>query len=98
MFARDQMVLWEGLGHASYFHLFQGPMLEQYPSKLLNTTLQMTFSTIQSFFIALAVERDFSRWKLRLDVGLVAVLYSVSSVYPQILLFNVWPVFTNSKF
>jgi hypothetical protein len=85
MFARDQMVLWEGLGHASYFHL-------------LNTTLQMTFSTIQSFFIALAVERDFSRWKLRLDVGLVAVLYSVSSVYPQILLSNVWPVFTNSKF
>lgn len=56
--------------------VLQGPMLEAYPSKLLNTTLQMIFATIQSFFIALAVERDFSRWKLGLDAGLVAVLYS----------------------
>lgn len=79
-----------GLGHASCFCLFQGPMLEAYPSKLLNTTLQMTFSTIQTFFIALVVERDFSRWKLRLDVGLVAVLYSVSMVCPQIILGNVF--------
>ncbi|KAL6615136.1 hypothetical protein ACP70R_037406 [Stipagrostis hirtigluma subsp. patula] len=56
--------------------VLQGPMLEAYPSKLLNTTLQMIFATIQSFFIALAVERDFSRWKLGLDIGLIAVLYS----------------------
>ena len=40
----------------------QGPMLEAYPSKLLNTTLQMIFATIQCFFIALAAERDFSKW------------------------------------
>ncbi|KAL6621177.1 hypothetical protein ACP70R_033609 [Stipagrostis hirtigluma subsp. patula] len=56
--------------------VLQGPMLEAYPSKLLNTTLQMIFATVQSFFIALAVERDFSRWKLGLDIGLIAVLYS----------------------
>ncbi|KAL6607940.1 hypothetical protein ACP70R_041003 [Stipagrostis hirtigluma subsp. patula] len=56
--------------------VLQGPMLEAYPSKLLNTTLQVIFATIQCFFVALAVERDFSWWKLRLDIGLIAVLYS----------------------
>lgn len=55
-------------------------MLEVYPSKLLNTTIQMVFATIQCFFIALAVERDFSRWKLGLDAGLIAVIYSVSAI------------------
>ncbi|XP_021309000.1 WAT1-related protein At5g64700 [Sorghum bicolor] len=56
--------------------VLQGPMLDAYPSKLLNTTLQMVFAATQSFFIALAVERDFSRWKLKLDISLIAVLYS----------------------
>ncbi|KAI5013518.1 hypothetical protein ZWY2020_035771 [Hordeum vulgare] len=55
--------------------VFQGPLLEEYPSKLLNTTLQIFFATVQSFFMALVMERDFSRWKLRLDVGLVAIVY-----------------------
>jgi hypothetical protein len=55
-------------------------MLDAYPSKLLNTTLQIVFATIQCFFIALVVERDFSRWKLKLDISLIAVLYSVSSI------------------
>jgi hypothetical protein len=55
-------------------------MLDAYPSKLLNTTLQMVFAATQSFFIALAVERDFSRWKLKLDISLIAVLYSVSEI------------------
>ena len=61
-------------------------MLEAYPSKLLNTTLQMIFATIQCFFIALAAERDFSKWKLALDIRLFAVLYSVSSISLQIVL------------
>jgi len=55
-------------------------MLEAYPSKLLNTTVQMIFATIQCFLIALAVERDFSKWKLGLDMRLIAVMYSVSSI------------------
>ncbi|CAM0906108.1 unnamed protein product [Alopecurus aequalis] len=42
----------------------QGPLLLEYPSKLLNTTLQCTFASVQSFLIALVMERDFSRWKL----------------------------------
>ncbi|PAN30525.1 hypothetical protein PAHAL_5G289900 [Panicum hallii] len=56
--------------------VLQGPMLEAYPSKLLNTTLQMIFATIQCFFIALAAERDFAKWRLGLDARLIAVVYS----------------------
>lgn len=70
------------LAHDIYLHstCSQGPMLEAYPSKLLNTTLQMIFATIQSFFIALVAERDFAKWRLGLDARLIAVVYSVSSI------------------
>ena len=56
----------------------QGHLFGEYPSKLLNTTLQITFATVQSFLMAFLIERDFSRWKLSLDVGLVAIIYCVS--------------------
>uniref|UniRef100_K3XRW6 WAT1-related protein n=1 Tax=Setaria italica TaxID=4555 RepID=K3XRW6_SETIT len=64
----------------AFWTVLQGPILDAYPSKLLNTSLQIVFATIQSFFIALVVERDFSRWKLKLDISLIAVLYCVSSI------------------
>uniref|UniRef100_A0A453DHG9 WAT1-related protein n=1 Tax=Aegilops tauschii subsp. strangulata TaxID=200361 RepID=A0A453DHG9_AEGTS len=63
--------------------VFQGPLLEEYPSMLLNTSLQIVFATVQSFFMALVMERDFSRWKLGLDVGLVAIIYCVSIRSPS---------------
>ncbi|XP_025817481.1 WAT1-related protein At5g64700-like isoform X3 [Panicum hallii] len=71
----------KSFNHHHLFHHFfstcsQGPMLEAYPSKLLNTTLQMIFATIQCFFIALAAERDFAKWRLGLDARLIAVVYS----------------------
>ncbi|MQL85204.1 hypothetical protein Taro_017707 [Colocasia esculenta] len=56
--------------------VLQGGVLKQYPSKLLFTTSTCVFSTILSFFTALIFERDFARWKLGLDVGLLAVAYS----------------------
>ncbi|XP_019703853.1 WAT1-related protein At5g64700 isoform X2 [Elaeis guineensis] len=59
----------------SLWILFQEPLLKEYPSKLLFTTLQCVFSTIQSFFIALTCERDFSRWKLSFDISLISVAY-----------------------
>ncbi|KAF7834187.1 WAT1-related protein [Senna tora] len=43
---------------------FQGFVMKGYPSKLLLTTLQCLLSSIQSFGIALAVERDMQQWKL----------------------------------
>ncbi|XP_065046197.1 WAT1-related protein At5g64700-like isoform X2 [Musa acuminata AAA Group] len=56
-------------------NLTQEPLLKQYPSELMFTTLQSLFSAIQTFFITLAIERDFSRWKLSLDMGLISVAY-----------------------
>ncbi|XXG83284.1 hypothetical protein AAC387_Pa10g1075 [Persea americana] len=56
--------------------VMQGPVLKEYPSKLLFTTLQCVLSTVQSFLLAVAFERDISQWKLGLDVRLTAVAYS----------------------
>ncbi|XP_020405243.1 WAT1-related protein At5g64700 isoform X1 [Zea mays] len=72
--------------------VLQGPMLEAYPSKLLNTTLQMIFATVQCFFIALAAERDLSRWKLALDIRLYAVIYSGILVSGVAYYMQVWVI------
>ncbi|URE11787.1 auxin-induced protein [Musa troglodytarum] len=53
------------------------PLLKQYSSELMFTAMQSLFSAIQTFFITLATERDFLRWKLRLDMGLISVAYCV---------------------
>lgn len=50
-------------------------MLKEYPNKLMATALQCLFGALQSV-VAVVVERDFTKWKLGLDIGLLAVLYS----------------------
>ncbi|KAL6884611.1 hypothetical protein ACP4OV_010547 [Aristida adscensionis] len=55
--------------------ILQGHMLGEYPPKLFNITIQIAFATIQSFFMTLMMERDFSRWKLSVDLGLAAIVY-----------------------
>ncbi|XP_074576860.1 WAT1-related protein At5g64700-like [Curcuma longa] len=59
----------------SMWLVLQGKILNEYPSKLLFTTLQSLFSAFQSLFVAMAFERQASKWKLHFDMGLVAVLY-----------------------
>ncbi|KAG1369801.1 WAT1-related protein [Cocos nucifera] len=59
----------------SFGLVLQGILLNEYPSKLLLTTLQCLFSTVQSFFVAMIFERDISRWKIGLDTELLAILY-----------------------
>ncbi|KAJ0969605.1 hypothetical protein J5N97_022482 [Dioscorea zingiberensis] len=59
----------------SLWLVLQGPLLKQYPSKLIFTALQCFFSTIQSFCIALVMERDFSKWKLSSEISLVSIVY-----------------------
>jgi drug/metabolite transporter (DMT)-like permease len=61
----------------SLWMVLQAALLKEYPNKLLVTTAQCVFSTVQSFVIAAVAERDFSRWKLHLDVSLLAVAYTV---------------------
>ncbi|KAG2316864.1 hypothetical protein Bca52824_019986 [Brassica carinata] len=55
--------------------VLQGRVLKAYPSKLYFTTLHCLLSSIQSFVIAIAFERDISAWKLGWNLRLVAVIY-----------------------
>jgi hypothetical protein len=56
----------------------QGLILKECPSKLLLTTIQCVFSTLQTFVVAIAFERDFAKWKIGFDVRLLSVVYCVS--------------------
>ncbi|KAF8725613.1 hypothetical protein HU200_020153 [Digitaria exilis] len=60
----------------SLWIVLQASLLKEYPNKLLSTLVQCLMSTAQSFLLAVAVVRDPAAWKLRLDVGLLAVGYS----------------------
>ncbi|KAF8690799.1 hypothetical protein HU200_041189 [Digitaria exilis] len=53
----------------------QAALLKEFPNKMLVTATQSVFSTVQLFVVAIVAERDFSRWKLGLDLGLLAVIY-----------------------
>ncbi|XP_039133727.1 WAT1-related protein At5g64700-like [Dioscorea cayenensis subsp. rotundata] len=64
----------------SLWFVFQGILLKEYQSKLLFTTFLCIFSTIQSFIIAIMFERDFAKWKLHWDMGLLAIGYSAVAV------------------
>uniref|UniRef100_A0ACD5TX38 Uncharacterized protein n=1 Tax=Avena sativa TaxID=4498 RepID=A0ACD5TX38_AVESA len=65
----------------SLWIVLQARLLKEYPNKLLLTALQCLLSTVQSFTLAAAVTGGAGgggkdQWRLRLDVGLVAVAYS----------------------
>ncbi|XP_020583790.1 WAT1-related protein At5g64700-like [Phalaenopsis equestris] len=60
----------------SLWMVLQGRLLKEFPSKVLFTAIESVFSALQSFIIAAAFERDVSKWKLRMDMGLVAIAYS----------------------
>ncbi|KAM0940449.1 putative EamA domain-containing protein [Dioscorea sansibarensis] len=60
----------------SLWFIFQGILLKEYQSTLLFTTFLCIFSAIQSFIIAITFQRDFAKWKLHWDVGLLAIGYS----------------------
>lgn len=61
----------------SLWMVLQAGLLKEYPNKILITTSQCLFSTVQSFVVAAVAERDFSKWALKLDVSLLAVAYTV---------------------
>lgn len=64
----------------------QGLLLKEYPNKLLATLIQCLFGSVQSCVMAVAIERDPSRWKLGLDLSLLAVAFSVrAQSFPTLL-------------
>ncbi|RLM70043.1 hypothetical protein C2845_PM17G05020 [Panicum miliaceum] len=54
----------------------QAAVLKEYPNKILMKLSQCIFSTVQSFIVAVVAERDFSKWKLRLDISLLTIIYT----------------------
>ncbi|XP_021312382.1 WAT1-related protein At5g64700 isoform X3 [Sorghum bicolor] len=60
----------------SLWIVFQPALLKDCPDKMVVTVTQCLFSTVQSFIVAVVAERDFSKWKLRFDISLLAILYS----------------------
>ncbi|KAF0905306.1 hypothetical protein E2562_003904 [Oryza meyeriana var. granulata] len=60
---------------AGLWTVLQGPLIED-TSKLMNTTLQICCASVQAFIVAVAAERDISKWKLGWNVELGAVIYS----------------------
>lgn len=60
----------------------QGLLLKEYPNKLLATLIQCLFGMVQSCLLAVLMERDHpGRWKVGLDLSLLAVAYSVSKFH-----------------
>ncbi|TVU11200.1 hypothetical protein EJB05_44771 [Eragrostis curvula] len=55
--------------------VWQAALLKECPNKMLVATALTVFSAAQSFVVAAVAERDFSRWRLRPDVSLLAILY-----------------------
>nr|CAB3454477.1 unnamed protein product [Digitaria exilis] len=60
---------------AGLWTVLQGPLIED-TSKLMNTTLQISCASVQAFLVAVAAERDFSKWKLGWNISLAAIIYS----------------------
>ncbi|KAI3499781.1 hypothetical protein L1887_35591 [Cichorium endivia] len=50
-------------------------VLQNYPSKLNFTALQCLLSCMQSFLVAIALERDAYKWKLGWDIRILAIAY-----------------------
>ncbi|XP_066397227.1 WAT1-related protein At5g64700-like isoform X1 [Miscanthus floridulus] len=56
--------------------VWQAALLEEVPNRMLVATALCVFSAVQSFVVAVATERDLSRWRLHLDASLLSVVYA----------------------
>ncbi|XP_022740623.1 WAT1-related protein At5g64700-like [Durio zibethinus] len=59
----------------SLWLVFQAQILKAYPSKLTFTSVQCLSGAVQSFLVAIALERDPHQWKLGWNFRLLAVVY-----------------------
>lgn len=58
----------------------QAALLKEYPNRMLVTVTQCVFGTVQTLVAAAVAERNIARWKIRLDITLVTILYSVMTI------------------
>ncbi|MQL89804.1 hypothetical protein Taro_022386 [Colocasia esculenta] len=61
----------------SLWLILQGAIVREYPMKMRLAALQCTFSALQSFVLALCLERRPSAWRLGWGARLLSVLYCV---------------------
>lgn len=76
----------------SLWIVFQGHLLKSYPSKLICTTLQNCLSAIDSFIVAISLERDPNEWKLGWNVRLLSVAYCGIVVSGIAVYLQVWVI------
>ncbi|XP_047150571.1 WAT1-related protein At5g64700-like, partial [Vigna umbellata] len=76
----------------SIWLVIQAQILKSYPAKLKFTSLQCLSSSIQSFCIAIAFERDIEQWKLGWDMKLLAVVYCGTLVTGLIYYLQAWAI------
>ncbi|KAF8715971.1 hypothetical protein HU200_026938 [Digitaria exilis] len=76
----------------SVWIVLQAAVLKEFPNKMLVTVTQCVFSVVQSFVVAVVAERDFSKWKLRPDIGLLAIAYSGLLVFGVSYYLQAWCV------
>ncbi|KAF8697141.1 hypothetical protein HU200_036135 [Digitaria exilis] len=76
----------------SVWIVLQAAVLKEFPNKMLVTVTQCLFSVVQSFVVAVVAERDFSKWKLRPDIGLLAIAYSGLVVFGVSYYLQAWCV------
>nr|CAB3456733.1 unnamed protein product [Digitaria exilis] len=56
--------------------VWQARILEEFPNRMLVAVFLCVFSALQLLVVAAVAERDFSRWKLKLDIRLLAIAYN----------------------
>ncbi|CAL5067263.1 unnamed protein product [Urochloa decumbens] len=76
----------------SVWIVLQATVLKEFPNKMLVTVTQCVFSVVQSFVVAVVAERDFSKWKLQPDIGLLAIGYSGLVVFGVSYYLQAWCV------
>jgi len=67
----------------SFNHNLQTWIVKDYPAELMLTLLACVVVTIQSTIVALIVEKDVNAWKLKPDIELMTIVYSVSTKYRE---------------
>ncbi|XP_028783886.1 WAT1-related protein At5g40240 [Neltuma alba] len=77
---------------ASLWYIYQASVIKSYPSVMVVVFFQILFSTILSAIFAIIVVADLSAWVLRLDMGLVCIIYqAVVAVVIRFILYT-WSV------
>ncbi|KAJ0096080.1 hypothetical protein Patl1_16197 [Pistacia atlantica] len=71
------LLLAAGSFSLSLYYVFLTSLIRMYPEELMVTFLSCTFVTFQSAIFALIVKRNPNAWKLKPDVELMAIAYSV---------------------